>query len=292
MSLSSARSNLNRTQSALADLVRKDAGLARKEADLSAKLNKATEAAGKAKTPSTLSAKLRDAERAQANVAKMLKERADLAKKIADKRKEEHRHQEALSREEAKERKKEADAVAKLQREQQRRQSDLQAQMKGTMRELSENVSRYKGDPDGQVDYDAFICHATEDKASFVEGIATELQSRGLTIWYDNFTLKWGDKLRQEIDKGLRASKFGVVVLSKSFFEKGWPQEELDGLFQMEMAKRTRILPIWHDITKNELEAQSPMLASRLGMNTATLSTREIADALEALVRDGEGTAS
>ena len=292
MSLSSARSKLNRTQSALADLVSKGAGLTKKEADLSVKLNKAAEAVGKAKAPSTLSTKLRDLERAQANVAKVLKERADLAKKIAGKRKEEHRYQEALSREEAKERKKGADAVAKLQKEQQRRQSDLEAQMKGTIRKLSENVSRFEDGPGGQVEYDAFISHATEDKASFVEGLATELQSRGLMIWYDNFTLKWGDKLRQEIDKGLRASKFGVVVLSKSFFEKNWPQEELDGLFQMEMAKRTRILPIWHDITKDELEARSPMLASRLGMNTATSSTREIADALEALVRDRAGTAS
>ena len=291
MSLSSARSNLNRTKSALADLVSKDASLAKKEADLSAKRNRATEAAGKAKTPSMLSTKLREAERAQANVAKVLKERADLAKKIASKRKEEHRYQEALSREEANERKKAADTVTKLQKEQRRRQSDLEAQIKGTMRELSENVSRFEDGSGEQVEYDVFISHATEDKASFVEGLATELRSRGLSIWYDNFTLKWGDKLRQEIDKGLRASKFGIVVLSKSFFEKNWPQEELDGLFQMEMAKRTRILPIWHDITKDELEARSPMLASRLGMSTATSSTREIADALEALVRDEGGTA-
>ncbi len=281
MSLNSARSNLTRTQSAIAVLTKKAATLAKKEADITAKLNKAAEGANKAKTSSALRSKLREAERAQNDLARVQKERADVAKSIVNKRKDEHRHQEALSKEEAKERKKEADAIVKVQKEQQRRQSELSAQMQGTMRRIAQSASALQAP-----EYDVFISHASEDKVSFVDGLARELRSRGLAVWYDNFTLKWGDKLRREIDRGLGSSRFGIVVLSKGFFEKQWPQEELDGLYQMENAQRTRILPIWHDITKDEIEAQSPLLASRLGLNTAISSTREIADQLEIMVNE------
>ncbi len=77
-------------------------------------------------------------------------------------------------------------------------------------------------------EWDAFISHASEDKIDFVEPLALELRSRGLKIWYDNFTLTIGDSLRRSIDRGLGHSKFGVVILSPNFFSKEWPQKELD----------------------------------------------------------------
>ena len=54
--------------------------------------------------------------------------------------------------------------------------------------------------------------------------------SRGIAVWYDEFQLKVGDSLRQSMDRGLAASRFGVVVLSGSFFAKNWPQYELNGM--------------------------------------------------------------
>lgn len=68
--------------------------------------------------------------------------------------------------------------------------------------------------------WDAFICHASEDKESFVRPLAEELSRRGLRIWYDEFTLKVGDSLRKSIDRGLAESDYGIVVLSPNFFQK------------------------------------------------------------------------
>ncbi len=133
--------------------------------------------------------------------------------------------------------------------------------------------------------YDVFISHASEDKERFVEEFAKELRHRGLKVWYDEFELIWGSHLRREIDRGLRLSKFGVVVLSKHFFAKQWPQEELDGLYQMEVAGVSRILPIWHEISKDEVAIFSAMLAGRLALKTSTSSRIEIADELERLVK-------
>src|SRR4051812_25388888 len=48
--------------------------------------------------------------------------------------------------------------------------------------------------------YDAFICHASEDKDAFVRPLAEALQQNHLEIWYDEFTLSIGDSIRRAID--------------------------------------------------------------------------------------------
>ncbi|HET6558031.1 MAG TPA: toll/interleukin-1 receptor domain-containing protein, partial [Prolixibacteraceae bacterium] len=106
--------------------------------------------------------------------------------------------------------------------------------------------------PDG-VGYDAFISHASEDKDSLVRPLARMLNKMGFYIWYDEFELKIGDSLRQSIDKGLVNSKYGIVVLSKSFFAKNWPQYELNGLTAKEIGGQKVILPIWHEVTKEDV---------------------------------------
>src|SRR5882757_2165987 len=110
--------------------------------------------------------------------------------------------------------------------------------------------------------YDAFICHASEDKDKFVRPLAAALASHHLEIWYDEFSLSVGDGLRRAIDRGLAKSRFGIVVLSPHFFRKGWAQRELDGLVAREIAEDRRlILPIWHNVTANDIVRYSPPLA-------------------------------
>lgn len=125
--------------------------------------------------------------------------------------------------------------------------------------------------------YDVFISHATEDKEEVVRPLAAALVAEGLEVWYDEFQLRLGDNLRRKIDAGLADSRFGVVVLSHSFFAKNWPQYELDGLVTREMSGEQMILPLWHRITKDELIAHSPSLADKVARNTADLTIGEIA---------------
>jgi hypothetical protein len=87
-------------------------------------------------------------------------------------------------------------------------------------------------------EWDAFICHASEDKTNFVDPFAHRLRESGLSVWYDVFSLKLGDSLRRKIDEGLAQSRYGIVVLSKYFFSKEWPQSELDGLMSREIVVR------------------------------------------------------
>jgi Domain of unknown function (DUF1883)/TIR domain len=78
--------------------------------------------------------------------------------------------------------------------------------------------------------WDVFISHASEDKDAVARPLAEHLRDLGVSVWLDAFELRIGDSLRRKIDAGLAGSRFGVVVLSRSFFRKGWPQYELDGL--------------------------------------------------------------
>ncbi len=110
--------------------------------------------------------------------------------------------------------------------------------------------------------YDVFICHASEDKETFVRPLAKELVKRHVEVWYDEFSLTIGDSLREAIDKGLSQSRFGVVVLSSAFFGKHWPKRELNGLVAREMAEGNQvILPVWHQISHAEVLQYSPPLA-------------------------------
>lgn len=96
---------------------------------------------------------------------------------------------------------------------------------------------------------DVFISHASEDKDVIARPIAEELLRRGRSVWFDEFELTLGDSLRRSIDRGLAESRFGLVILSPSFFAKQWPQRELDGLTTREIAGSTKvILPVWHEV--------------------------------------------
>jgi len=134
-------------------------------------------------------------------------------------------------------------------------------------------------------EYDVFVSHASEDKNEVVRPLAIKLQSKGLKVWYDEFELKIGDSLRRKIDKGLANSRFGIVVLSTAFISKGWTNYELDGIVTKAVSGQQVILPIWHNITKQQVIDYSPSLADKLARNTAINTIDEIAEEIYGVVK-------
>jgi TIR domain len=126
--------------------------------------------------------------------------------------------------------------------------------------------------------WDVFISHASEDKDEFVRPLANALEVSGLAVWYDESTLRVGDRLREAIDNGLARSRYGVVVLSRYFFAKQWPREELEGLTTKEVGGVKVILPVWHNILADEVKGYSPTLAGRFAARSD--------DGLNKVVRD------
>ena len=134
-------------------------------------------------------------------------------------------------------------------------------------------------------EYDVFISHAAEDKDEVVRPLANALRALGLSVWYDEFELTIGDSLRRKIDTGIAHSRFGIAVLSDHFFAKGWPQYELDGITTMSVSGKQGILPIWHNLTKAQVIAESPSLADKVARNTADFTVEEIAEEIARVIQ-------
>lgn len=134
------------------------------------------------------------------------------------------------------------------------------------------------------MNFDVFISHASEDKDDFVRELAEKLNLRRIEVWYDEHSLKIGDSLRQSIDLGLSKSRFGIVVLSKDFFNKDWTNWELDGLVQRQLnSKNNLILPIWHNIDKEDILAYSPSLADKVAIKS-NIGIEKIVDRIEKII--------
>jgi hypothetical protein len=133
--------------------------------------------------------------------------------------------------------------------------------------------------------WDVFVSHASEDKVEIASPLTNALQGLGVSVWLDVLELKIGDSLRRKIDEGLARSRFGVVILSKDFFAKNWPQYELDGLVTRTVSGEQSILPIWHKVTKAEVMTASPSLADKIARNTADFTIEEIAMEIAGVVK-------
>ncbi len=137
----------------------------------------------------------------------------------------------------------------------------------------------------GNESFDVFISHASEDKDSIVRSLAHALTTLELKVWYDEFTLRIGDSLRQKIDRGLANSRVGLVVLSPAFIAKGWTNYELDGIVTRTVSGDQILLPIWHNITKQQVIDFSPSLADKVARSTATHTVEEIAEEIAELLK-------
>lgn len=145
-----------------------------------------------------------------------------------------------------------------------------------------------EGDVLGGQTWDVFISHASEDKEAVAIPLRNALVELGVTVWLDKTELVVGDSLRRKIDQGIRSSRFGIVVLSKQFFAKGWTNHELDGLVTRTVAGEQSLLPIWHQITAADVRSYSPSLADKVALSTDVTTIDDMATQIAQVVH-GDG---
>jgi hypothetical protein len=149
---------------------------------------------------------------------------------------------------------------------------------------VREDPEEPDGDLLGGQTWDVFISHASEDKAAVARPLRDALTRMGITVWLDEAQMRIGHSLRRKIDDGIRSSRFGVVVLSEAFFHKGWTNHELDGLVTRTVAGEQSLLPIWHDLSADQVRAFSPSLADKVAMSTDAFTIEEIAEQIAEVV--------
>lgn len=110
----------------------------------------------------------------------------------------------------------------------------------------------------------AFIFHESRDKMSIAEPLALQLQKFMCPVWYDQFSLRVGDSLRESIERGLKECQKCILVLTPNFLSnEGWSKREYDLIFTRE---QRMILPMWHEISAQDVYRFSPILADRVAV--------------------------
>ncbi len=285
MTLSTIRTSINRLQREIGDLQKKLSTEKKKESEANIKMLRIQKSITKNTSPSLLTTKLNQIGRCQDDIAKANKNQADIQSKLTKKNQDLIKYQKQLSKEEEAARKKQEDFQKKLERDQQEQHKQIMQKLSVHSIQTSSNTISTTG-ADGEDFFDLFISHASEDKDDFVRPLVEALKAEGINVWYDEHTLKVGDRLRRSIDNGLRRSSFGVMVLSSAFFRKHWTQYEFDGLIAQEMATgNKRILPIWHKVTRDEVMKFSPSLGDIVALDSTRSTIEEIAKDLASLVK-------
>lgn len=280
MSISSITSNINRAGKDIATLEKQKSYETDKEIKLSKSIDSLATQLNKATSTSSSNSKLSQIRSKQTELSRVEKKKADLSAKITSKKEQLGKYQIDLTKEQERERKNWERDQLNFQRT---LNSELEKQKILTQKILRDKsqISKAPTKIDHEevtTEYDVFISHSSEDKEDFVRPLASELNSLDLKVWYDEFELKMGDSLRRSIDKGLINSRYGIVVLSTSFFKRNWTQYELDGLVNKETNGIKVILPIWHKVSKDEVQKFSPTLADKVALDSSVYSTKEIAE--------------
>jgi TIR domain len=130
--------------------------------------------------------------------------------------------------------------------------------------------------------HDAFISYATEDN-DFAVDVALGLKTNGLSIWFAPLSLKVGNKLLDSIETGLQESRSGVLILSKDYLKKGWTQYEMDILVRQHIEKNKKILPVWLDVSKAEVEIRHSGLSGIVAITDIKPTYRVVSHIVEAL---------
>jgi hypothetical protein len=136
---------------------------------------------------------------------------------------------------------------------------------------------------------DAFIAHDSRDKADLARPLAMALSKLGLIVWYDEFSLKPGDRLSESIDKGLTECRHAVLLVSPNLLENTtWASTEMSALLTRAIVQANSLIPIWANVDARAVAARSARLADIVAINHSG-NMEELASRIYVAVGGAEG---
>lgn len=147
------------------------------------------------------------------------------------------------------------------------------------IKQLTKNLSQYREElksfqvkeavtKESPYLYDAFISFAEQDKLEIVTPLVKALEARNKHVWYSSNQLQVGDSISEEINQAISLSRFGILIISPSYF-KAWPINELNAMF----AKYTHsgvntLLPVWHNVSYEQVLNKVPLIADKFAVQS------------------------
>jgi 2-polyprenyl-3-methyl-5-hydroxy-6-metoxy-1,4-benzoquinol methylase len=95
-----------------------------------------------------------------------------------------------------------------------------------------------------EFDFDVFMSYASEDKAP-AKRIAERLKAEGLRVWFDDWSIGFGEDIYQAINHGIEESRTQLFLLSPHALESEWVSLERNtAIFRDPMNTSRRFIPV------------------------------------------------
>ena len=92
-----------------------------------------------------------------------------------------------------------------------------------------------------------FICHRSTDKAQ-VRPVAAALLGLGYHVWYDSWSIRAGDAITKEIQRGLSEATHFLIFLSTDTVDSAWVSQELEAALTRALNEgQPRLIPVFLD---------------------------------------------
>lgn len=129
------------------------------------------------------------------------------------------------------------------------------------------------------IEYDVFLSHSNLDKEAFVTELSEKLSAKGLKVFEDVKVFKIGQSQIDMMNMGILNSRFVVIFLSPNFIKSGWSEYEFKSFLNREINEnRIIILPIWHNISVEEVRQYNPYIVDKFALSTDKFSIDEIVE--------------
>lgn len=111
---------------------------------------------------------------------------------------------------------------------------------------------------------DVFLCHAGADKETHVYPLSQALARRAVSCWVDEAQIGPGDSIIDAISGGLERARYVLVLITKKFLARRWPQKELNAALSREITTgRVVVLPVLA-VDRDTYSRRYPLLADKL----------------------------
>jgi TIR domain len=85
--------------------------------------------------------------------------------------------------------------------------------------------------------YDVFVSYSSRDTA-IVSRVVKDLSQAGLTVWWDQSSIRPAERIREAINRGIQNSATVLIFISSKSLESRWVLNELDAAMLKEISER------------------------------------------------------
>lgn len=105
---------------------------------------------------------------------------------------------------------------------------------------------------------DVFISHSSLDKNSFVKPLVKELQSRNISVWFDEISIVSGEVIHAEIVDGIKNSLITVIIVSENYLSSCWTILEMG--MKIISSEEKSLVPVFYNIDTETIVRKCPFL--------------------------------